>query len=639
MNAPLQGSTAIAPGTVVGGRFEVHETISEDPLGAVLKATDQKTKKAIALRVLKPGVLSPEAFKALRQEARQAARLGHRNIAATYGVGNDPSGAPFVAAEWVGGHPLSEVIRKRREKGGHMSLKAAYNVVAHVCRALTAAAAKTCHGALRPGVVIVTDAGRVKVTEFALSKALLAAKGVEAFELAEQACLAPEVKAGHPPDSRSDIFGVGAILYLLLTGKSPADGFVPPSQAHPDASEAIDQVLLKCLAADPAARYQQPDEVRSALQELVTGAPPTQADDLALDVDVSVEIDLDEGTMELDPAGLASLQKAPAAPAGKHVGQRVSIADPMAAAKPAAAAPLQAAEVDLGQMLQKITENDAARWMVSKDGLDHGPFSGRELVEHIVKGEILDTHELMNMDTGERKPVKQWPEFREFVEQQKMRFEEQRKAAALQQAESSEKRSGVMKFAIAGALLLAVAGGAALFISSLAADDDEEVAEADLGDLFERGEIEIEGTAGILPDPPRRGRGMHRGMGGMGGGRSFGGGFAGSYEDAMNQPIELGDVTMGGGQGRLSPAQVQGVMNRNINRLYNACVPAELRRGGGLSNVTIDIAIAGSGQVMGVSARQGSGAFKSCIRRAVRGVRFPSFGAPRMGARYSFAVD
>ncbi|MEM6956872.1 MAG: hypothetical protein AAF645_14355, partial [Myxococcota bacterium] len=247
------------------------------------------------------------------------------------------------------------------------------------------------------------------------------------------------------------------------------------------------------------------------------------------------------------------------------------------------------------------------------------------------KGEVLEEHELSNMDTGERKNVGAWAEFREFVQQQKIRAREAARSAALEEAEQSEKRSGLTKLIVGGALVASLVIGVTIFFVTRETSADEVVADAEMGELFEHGEIEITSTADILPDPPRRrGRGRMRGGGGMGGG------FAGSYEDAMNRAVDIGDATMGGGQGRLSPAQVTGVLNRHVNRIYQRCVVPEARRGGRLGNVTIDVAIAGSGSVMGVSARQGSGAFKSCVRGAVRGVRFPSFGAPRMGARYSF---
>ena len=112
-----------------------------------------------------------------------------------------------------------------------------------------------------------------------------------------------------------------------------------------------------------------------------------------------------------------------------------------------------------------------------------------------------------------------------------------------------------------------------------------------------------------------------------------------SYEDAMNQAVELGDVTQGGSERRLTPAEVQGVMNRNINSLYS-CVGAELARSpGSISHVQIDLAIAGSGQVLGASVRQGSSTFQGCVASKTRQIRFPNFPAARMGARYSFNVD
>ncbi len=459
----------------------------------------------------------------------------------------------------------------------------------------------------------------MKLGDVGLGKALIEARGPGVFEARDQASLAPEVKGGEAPTIASDIFGVGALLYELLTAKSPADGFVPPSQAHEEADGAIDEVLLKCLAPDPAARYQSADAVRSALAPLVGGveaAPP--AEDFGFDVDLDLDGDGDVD----EPA--AAAKAAPKPPAPKPGAPAAPFPEPAAPAMDDAPA---GSEVDLGGLLAKITENDAARWMVVKDKLDHGPFTGRELVELIVEGEVREEHDLMNMDTGERKPVAEWPDFTEFVEQRKIREAQDAKKAALDQAEKSEARSGAFKLAVAGAALLAVLAGIGIFVMTREGSDEEEFVEGETGDLYERGGIELSGTAGILPDPPRRGR---RGARMGGGGRS--GGFVGSYEQAMNVPIELGDATMAGGQSRLSPAQVQGVMNRHLNGSIGRCAD----QASGLGNVTIDIAIAGSGQVMGVSARQGSGAFKSCIRNAVRRIRFPSFGAPRMGARFSF---
>jgi hypothetical protein len=151
-----------------------------------------------------------------------------------------------------------------------------------------------------------------------------------------------------------------------------------------------------------------------------------------------------------------------------------------------------------------------------------------------------------------------------------------------------------------------------------------------LAEAFMSGQVKIKGTAGILKAPGRRGGGARRGGG-------DGSGFT-SYDDAMNQAMELGDATKGGGEQQLRASDVEGVMNRKLNSLFG-CVGQELRSGGRLGTVQIDLAILGSGQVAGASVNPGSAAFRKCIAAKVRQISFPSFPAPRMGARYSFGVD
>ena len=633
----------LPPGTIVAGRFRVLSKDHEDPRGVLLRAEDTKTQKPVALRVLRPGLLDEAGMQKLKQHCRKAAMVRHKGVAAVYGVGSTPGGATFVASEWVDGTPLSEAIHKRAAEGSSSPLRGIYRVVANVAQALSAVHTKDIHGAVRPEAVLVTHDGHVKLVDLGLGLPLVSAVGPEAFPSAEQASLAPEVKVGAAPSAASDVFGLGAILYQLLTSSSPADGFTPPSQAHPEASEAIDQVLLTSLAMEPAERYPSPEAFVAALKPLVISAPPDDGHEgFGADVDIDIDIDL-QSTPPPPSAGPpvqipppAKLPGRPAPPPPRRsepqVGQRVSLADGF---RPAEGGQGSSSLVDLSSVVAKITENDAPRWMVSKDGLDHGPFSGRELVKMVVAGEVLGQHQLMNMDTGARRPVREWSELTEFLEQQKLHFQDKARREALDEADRGESRSSKLKIVVGASVIGLVAVAMLAFVLTRRAREERQVAEADLGDLLERGEIAIEGTAGILEDPAPRRSGM--GMGG--GGMASAGGFAGSYEEAMSQVIEVGDITMNGGQRRLSPDQVASVMNRHVNRLYSRCVVPEQGRGGRLSDVTIDIAIAGSGQVMGVSARQGSGTFKSCIRAQVRAVRFPSFQAPRMGARYGFSAS
>jgi hypothetical protein len=302
---------------------------------------------------------------------------------------------------------------------------------------------------------------------------------------------------------------------------------------------------------------------------------------------------------------------------------------PTAKAKPEPPPPKPAAPraPDLSALTAKLTENDAPRWIAVKGGLDHGPFTARELIKLIVEGEVLEQHRLLNMGTGEGKPLAQWSEFGEFVEQYRLRKAEADHAVALQKSTRIERTSNAAKFVILGgslALLLVVGGG--YLLSRQAAQRRQAQHDVDVAAMFESGRVKISGTAGILRAPPHHaGGGKHTSSGG--GERSTG--FT-SYDDAMNQAMELGDATKGGGERQLRPQDIEAVMNRRLNSLFG-CVSQELRGGGHLGNVQIDLAIVGSGQVLGASVNTGSGSFKHCIAAKVP--------APRMGARYSFGVN
>jgi hypothetical protein len=105
----------------------------------------------------------------------------------------------------------------------------------------------------------------------------------------------------------------------------------------------------------------------------------------------------------------------------------------------------------------------------------------------------------------------------------------------------------------------------------------------------------------------------------------------------MNQAMEL-NMGKAGGERQLTSSDVAGVMNRELNRMFG-CVGEELRHGGKLGKVVIDLAILGSGRVSGASVNSGSASFQRCIANKLKDVHFPDFPAPRMGARYSFSVD
>jgi hypothetical protein len=667
MSAPVntaQGSeitNGIAAGVVVGGRFVVERLAHADALGNVLLARDEKTSKPIALRVIDPAIAADAPLvEAMREDVKAAARAKHRALAGTYGVGTH-GGALFIACEWAQGSPLSELSRQRG--GRPLSIRGAYNVIAHVCKALTELHQTTLHGAVRPSVVMITKSGRVKLTELGVDLALVRTGRFNLLPATEQAYLAPEVRGGQPIDRRADVFGVGGLLYVLLTGRSPSDAFVPPSQTHPDATPALDQVLLRCLAGDPAQRYGSTQEIALALLPLAAGAPEAPLDELGVEVEVDVDLatsiappaprampaslviapahasmDAIDVRMSIDPPG--AMPAAPPLP-GRITPPPGRVSPPLGAAPLAPPAPARItptpAGVDFGGLMAKLTENDGPRWMVIKNGLDHGPFTARELIKFIVEGEFTEQNVLFNMDSGDKKPLAEWAELAPFVEQYRLRRDEADHAKALEKSTKIERRGNVAKLMIfAGSLglVLLIAGG--YLMSRQAAKKREQSSNVDLAAMFESGAVKVKGTAGILKHVGRSGGGTKRSGGGAQSGSSAGG-FS-SYEDAMNQAMEMGDATKGGGERQLTSSDVQGVMDRRLNSLFS-CVSEELRRGGRLGSVQIDLAILGSGQVVGASVNAGSGAFKSCISGKVRSIKFPDFPAPRMGARYAFDVN
>lgn len=286
-------------------------------------------------------------------------------------------------------------------------------------------------------------------------------------------------------------------------------------------------------------------------------------------------------------------------------------------------------------LINQLSSDSKQRWMVARDKMDHGPFSARELIERLNVGGFAGDDVTFNIDTGERRPLRDWPQFREFILQREHQDTAAAEEAARAHAQKSEKRSSAMKLLIAvsviGLVVIAV-GGFLLSRSS----DVRELASTELDDLFKLGKITT-GEAGLLPDRPTRPR--KRSSNGARSTQSSGFGGFSSYDDAMSRAMELGDASQSGGEGRLTGAQVASVMNRNLNRFYNNCVLPEVKSGGKPGNVKVDLAIAGNGSVLGATVHGGSAGFQGCMGGQIKNVHFPTFGAPRMGARYSFTVN
>ena len=383
--------------------------------------------------------------------------------------------------------------------------------------------------------------------------------------------------------------------------------------------------MMRSLAADPEERYATVSDVVREILPLVAAAPEPEENDFEVDVEIDVDV-----AASLAPPKLGSA--ASLVPVVIVSDTPVALVANEAAPRPKAPPPPQSEAERLAELTSRLTNNDAPRWIAVKNGMDHGPFTARELIKLIVDGEVQESHILFNMGSSDRKTLKEYPEFQPFVQQYRIRRDEKEHAQALISSSQKEKRSNVAKFVVLAVSIGAIALlGGGYFLNRKAARERQRK-EADLAALYESGQVRISGTAGILKHTPRTGGGRRTATPGG----AAPGGFS-SYEDAMNQAIEL-DATKSGGERQLASSDVAGVMNRELNRMFG-CVGEELRRGGKLGHVVIDLAILGSGRVAGASVHAGSAGFQRCISGKLQGVRFPDFPAPRMGARYSFNVD
>lgn len=611
-------------GAVLGDRFKIEAQLGRSSFGPTYQGRDIVNDVKIELQIIPQKWLENIEMSALHASCEKAARFHHPNLIATLGYGTSDEYGFFIALEWSDARPLPAYLRERVDHGSMLSLRGAYNIIAHLAKALTATQAV--HGALRPNVIRIASNGRVKVFGFGYDALLIQHGNRGELHATDLASLSPELKRGADTNAASDIFGIGATLYQLLSGKSPAHGFTPPSQTHPEVSEEIDALMLRCLAAEPTNRFADADDIRKSLIPHVAQSRVQIEDKFDLEVDIDLS-SFRPGPLSIPPQmpNLAS-GGIPAVPAPQRVDSPAA-ATPQRIDSPQAATPQRLSVADA---ISELTNDPTPKWMYTQDGMDCGPVNGRELAAAIVNGEIAPGDFVVNLSNNNRRPLEDWSELQPLLTQQQDRKRAKAKEDAIATAAQKEQRSGKLRLTMIALATVVLVGGVALYLLTRGAGADEDLVAANSGDLYQAGKIKVESGSAL-----GRAKGRKRGGGGGGGGGSF----VGSYEAAMNQAMELGDVTQAGGQKRLSGAQVSGVLNRHLNRIYNRCVPAEKARGGHLSSVKADIAIAGSGKVMGVSVRQGSGTFKKCVAGQIRSVRFPSFAAPRMGTSYSFGVD
>jgi serine/threonine-protein kinase len=270
--------------TVFIGRYELGPLLGQGGMARVHRGTDRRLGRAVAIIVLAEPFDRDRAFVArFEREARAAARLSHPNIVSVFDTGSD-HGTPFIVMELVDGVTLAD----RLAREGPLPPSEAARISAEVAQALAAAhGAGVIHRDVKPGNVMLSSGGGVKVVDFGIAHASSAEEITRTgVVLGSPRYLSPEQAQGAPGDERSDLYGVGCVLYEMLTGRPPFEGGdpiatlyrhvhedpVPPSAVRPVPRD-LERVVLRCLEKDPARRFASAAELETAVAAPAADVP------------------------------------------------------------------------------------------------------------------------------------------------------------------------------------------------------------------------------------------------------------------------------------------------------------------------------------------------------------------------------
>ncbi|HEX3223824.1 MAG TPA: Stk1 family PASTA domain-containing Ser/Thr kinase [Nocardioides sp.] len=279
---------------LVGGRYALGELLGRGGMAEVRKGTDTRLGRVVAIKRLRTDLASDITFQArFRREAQSAASLNHPAIVAVYDTGEEPASdgsgisQPYIVMEYVAGRTLRDILREGRK----ILPERALEITSGVLSALDYShRAGIIHRDIKPGNVMLTPSGDVKVMDFGIARAISDASSTmtqTAAVVGTAQYLSPEQARGEPVDSRSDVYSAGCLLYELLTGRPPFIGdspvavayqhvreqAPPPSDHDTELPAEIDAIVMKSLAKRVEDRYQSAGAMRNDIERYLAGHP------------------------------------------------------------------------------------------------------------------------------------------------------------------------------------------------------------------------------------------------------------------------------------------------------------------------------------------------------------------------------
>jgi serine/threonine protein kinase len=290
-----------AGGAVAGGRYQLRDLLGEGGMASVYLAYDSALDRQVAIKTLHTELGREQSFRErFRREAQAVAKLQHTNIVSVFDTGEDELGGalmPYIVMEYVEGQPLGSVLAADIHSHGAMPADKALKVTADVLAALeTSHEMGLVHRDIKPGNVMMTKRGIVKVMDFGIARAMQS--GVTSMTqtgmvVGTPQYLSPEQALGRGVDARSDLYSVGIMLFQLLTGRIPFDADSPlaiayahvqeepvaPSSINRSVTPAMDALVARALKKNPNERFPSAAAMRDEVARVLnasggqTGAP------------------------------------------------------------------------------------------------------------------------------------------------------------------------------------------------------------------------------------------------------------------------------------------------------------------------------------------------------------------------------
>ena len=288
----------------LAGRYEVRSLIGRGGMAEVHLGFDTRLSRVVAIKMLRRDLAQDSIFQArFRREAQSAASLNHPNIVAVYDTGEEiiedavgrSIAVPYIVMEYVEGHTVKDLI----SDGTAVPISEAVEIVSGVLSALDYSHANhLVHRDIKPGNIMLTSDGKIKVMDFGIARALTDSQATMTQTNAVVGTaqyLSPEQARGETVDARSDLYSTGVVLFELLTGRPPFKGDsavavayqhveqIPPTPSSilSDIPDSLDRVVLKALAKNREDRYPSAAAMLSDLQRVSRGldvaAPPADS--------------------------------------------------------------------------------------------------------------------------------------------------------------------------------------------------------------------------------------------------------------------------------------------------------------------------------------------------------------------------